>query len=226
MRKSVPTQVLAFRKRAGLSLADLAKRMGYRQPSSIQRYESDTDFRGEYLPSKFAMKLASALDGLGSPPITEREILDLAGPIATSGRKKPVPVISYVQAGEWTQSSNAYELGDGFAEIYADSAISNEAFALEIQGDSMLPRFLEGDRIIIDPKVNYQPGDFVVAKQDNEGTATFKQYRPRGTDARGKEIFELKPLNDNWYTIVVDAKSPGRIIGPMVEHHSYRRTKK
>jgi len=42
-------------------------------------------------------------------------------------------------------------------------------------------------------------------------------------DKRGCPIIELRPLNDAWPVITLDAKNPGRIVGTMVEHHSYRR---
>lgn len=202
---------------------ELAKRMGYMRASSIQRYESAADFRGEYLSPSVIGKLTTALVGLGTPPISENEILALGAPILTQSHKNTVPVISYVQAGEWTSFHDAYAKGNGFDVISADKTIGENAFALEIKGTSMLPRFLEGDRVIVDPKIEPIPGDFVVASEDREGDVVFKQYRPRGYDSEHRPIIELKPLNDAWPTLILDANNPGRIIGTMVEHHSYRK---
>ena len=85
----------------------------------------------------------------------------------------------------------------------------------------MLPDFKPGDRIIVDPAVAPQPGDFVVAKNGHD-EATFKKYRPRATDAAGNIIFELVPLNEDYPTMRSDT-TPMRIIGTMVEYRKYRR---
>lgn len=80
----------------------------------------------------------------------------------------------------------------------------------------MLPEFKAGDLVIIDPEWEPRPGDYVAAKNGKE-EATFKKYRPRGMDARGNEIFELTPLNDDYPTLRSDI-TPLAIIGVMAEH--------
>ena len=201
----------------------LAAAMGYSRASSIQRYESPEEFRGEWLPPKLVAKMVAALAGRGDPPISELEILALGGPLLERQTVRNIPVVSYVHAGKWTEISDPYEKGNGFDYIRADRHVGAKAFALEIRGTSMLPIFQEGDRVIIDPEIEPSPGDFVVAKEEMEEAATFKQYRPRGVDAKRRPIIELRPLNDAWPAIIIDSHNPGRIIGTMVEHHSYRR---
>lgn len=132
-----------------------------------------------------------------------------------------VPLISYVQAGYWGGSADPYVPGDAAEWLTTDQKFSPSTFALEIKGDSMLPEFKPGDRVIIDPLVAPQPGDYVVAK-NGEDEATFKKYRPRATDAAGNVIFELVPLNEDYPTMRSDT-TPMRIIGTMVEHRKYRR---
>ena len=134
-----------------------------------------------------------------------------------------IPVISYVQAGELTEISDPYEMGDGFAIEMCEDDLGPSTFALEIEGDSMLPEFRPGDRIIVDPDVAPNPGNFVVAKNGNQ-EATFKKYRPRGTGEDGRPVFELTPLNDDYPTLRSDIDQL-RIIGTMVEHRKkYRRS--
>jgi SOS-response transcriptional repressor LexA len=138
---------------------------------------------------------------------------------------RPIPVISYIQAGALKEISDPYSPGDGLAVEYVeDDGLSPYAFALEIQGDSMLPEFRPGDRVIIDPDVTPGPGDFVVAKNGHE-EATFKKYRPRRMDANGNMVFELVPLNDDYPTLSSEIE-PLQIIGTMVEHRKRRRPEK
>ncbi len=134
---------------------------------------------------------------------------------------KKIPLISYVQAGCWTGIVDNYLPGDAEDWLLTDLDLSPSAFALQIKGDSMLPEFKEGDRVIIDPNVEPLPGDFVVAKNgDNE--ATFKKYRPRGVNEQGAQVFELVPLNEDYPSMRSDSTQIN-IIGTMVEHRKYRK---
>lgn len=134
---------------------------------------------------------------------------------------KSVPLISHVQAGLWTEASDPYAVGDAADWLMTDLELSSSAFALEIKGDSMLPEFKPGDRVIIDPAISPQPGDYVVAK-NGEDEATFKKYRPRGVNERGDMVFELIPLNEDYPSMRSDV-TPIRIVGTMVEHRKYRK---
>ncbi|AIU29335.1 peptidase S24 [Pandoraea pnomenusa] len=135
--------------------------------------------------------------------------------------QRRIPLISSVQAGRMTEALEPFPPGAAFEYLLTDLDLSDHAFALEIEGQSMEPDFKEGDRIIVDPALQPQPGDFVVAKNGRE-EATFKKYRPRGIGQGGREVFELVPLNDDYPTINSEHE-PARIIGVMVEHRRYRR---
>lgn len=129
-----------------------------------------------------------------------------------------VPHIDAIAAGLCGQVSNEDETGHGREFVHTEWEVSASAFALTVSGRSMEPEFHEGDIIIIDPEVTPHPGDFVVAKLDREEEATFKKYRPRGTDGNGASIMDLVPLNPDWPTLRLDASNPGHIVGVLVEH--------
>ena len=143
-----------------------------------------------------------------------------------NGKMKPeipshltrVPVISYVQAGSWTEAVDSFPAGNGLETVTTDLDLGDYSFALRIKGDSMEPEFHEGDIIIIDPSVEPRPGDYVVAKRDKDNEATFKKYRRPAED-----VIELVPLNPDHPPLKIDAKTPGKIIGVMVEHRRYRK---
>ena len=134
-----------------------------------------------------------------------------------------IPLIDYVQAGVWTAVASCFQLGDAEDWLLTDLDLSCRAFALQIKGDSMRPDFSPGDRVIIDPDVQPQAGDLVVAKNGEE-EATFKKYRVRGIDTEGNAVFELVPLNADFETLRSD-EQPIRIVGVMVEHRKYRRNR-
>ena len=132
-----------------------------------------------------------------------------------------IPLIDYVQAGVWTAVASCFQPGDVEDWLLTDLDLSGKAFALQIKGDSMRPDFSPGDRVIIDPDVQPQAGDLVVAKNGEE-EATFKKYRVRGIDTEGNAVFELVPLNADFETLRSDEQQI-RIVGVMVEHRKYRR---
>jgi len=129
---------------------------------------------------------------------------------------RPIPVISSVQAGALRDIDTPYPAGAGYAVEYTDQDLSRWAFALDVEGLSMAPQFQPGDRIIVDPELAPNPGDFVVARNGSE-QATFKKYRPRGIDAKGEMIFELVPLNEDYPTLRSDTEHL-IVIGVVTEH--------
>lgn len=83
---TIGERLLGLKERSGLSLAEIARRAGYRAPSSIQKL-FQTAYSPDTLPSGPALRLVPALVGLGTPPITVEEIMSLAHP---EGSKKSV----------------------------------------------------------------------------------------------------------------------------------------
>lgn len=136
---------------------------------------------------------------------------------------RPYPVISHVQAGALKEIAVPYGPGDGFDVEYGDDDASQWSFFLEIEGDSMQPEFRPGDRVLIDPDLSPNPGDFVAARNTKE-EATFKKYRVRGIDESGNEVFELVPLNDNYPVLRSDERHLV-VIGTMIEHRRKFRRK-
>ncbi len=207
-----------------ITQADLARATGAKPPSVNAWFSGETK-------SMKAATAAKAAHLYGCSPhwlaTGEGEMMVAGGRneasnvIPASIGTRRVPLISYVQAGCWTEASDAATVGDGFEYLLTDLELSGSAFALEIQGESMLPEFRPGDRVIVDPEIQPHPGDCVVAMNGGQ-EATFKKYRPRGIDERGDTVFELVPLNEDFAPMRSD-QTPIRIVGTMMEHRKYRR---
>lgn len=145
----------------------------------------------------------------GSTPFDENVSDALVG-------NRPIPVISSVQAGALRDMDTPYPPGAGYAVEFTDQRLSRWAFALDVEGESMMPVFKPGDRLIVDPDLAPQPGDYVIARNGSD-QATFKKYRPRGIDANGEMIFELVPLNEDYPTMRSDTEHL-IVIGVVTEH--------
>jgi len=206
------------RARAGLTQQELGGRCGVSR-AAVAQWENGTT-----QPS--LAHLRRVADGLGvwvSWLTGESEDPEGGAQAALASRGRPVPVIDYVQAGAWNAVADPYPPGRGMDALVTERTVGPHAFALVVRGDSMEREFRDGDKIIVDPEVAPQPGDYVVAKVDGEGEATFKKYRPRGADAEGRPVIDLVPLNEDWPVLRIDAARPGRILGTLVEHRRYRR---
>lgn len=206
-------RIRARREELGLTQEQIASQIGIKQ-QSYQAIESGNVKKPRYL---YEISLALKCDMAWLLSGKEKEVKNVK---VINFEAYKVPLISYVQAGVWTESC---ELRDstGFEYIMTSLELSDKAFALQIKGDSMEPEFKEGDLVIVDPSIKPTPGEFVVA-MNGESEATFKKYRELGYDEHERMQFELIPLNPD-YTIISTLNQQIRIIGTMVEHRIFRR---
>lgn len=219
MNTEFGTRLKAARKAAKMTQAALAKKVGIGQ-STIAELEK-TGSGSSHVPAIAAVLKCSAL-WLATGEGSMKEGFDQnVTPIPLGMR--PYPVISSIQAGALKEIAVPYAPGDGFDVEYGDDDASRWSFFLEIEGDSMLPDFRPGDRVLIDPEVRPRPGDFVAARNTKQ-EATFKKYRVRGLDASGNEVFELVPLNDD-YPVLRSDEHHLCVIGTMIEHRRKFRRK-
>jgi SOS-response transcriptional repressor LexA len=115
-----------------------------------------------------------------------------------------VPLLSDVQAGNYKMHVDNFHPGDGGEERIATTVpVKRHTFALRVSGDSMEPEFPPGTVLIVEPELEPQPGDFVIAKNP-DGETTFKQL------TRDAGEWFLKPLNDRY---PIKPLGSGKIVG-------------
>lgn len=175
--------------------------------------------------SKAGLLTAQKVIGCSASWIESGQGIMLIGPnsnvVNTPLGARQIPLIGHDQAIAWVQSPDPYALPPQGDWLMTDESLSPRAFGLAVHGDAMLPKFQPGDRVIIDPEVTPQPGDFVVAHLDADGVI-FRKYRTSGLNTQGTMIFELVPINPDYSTTRSDT-SQITIIGTMIEHRTYRR---
>ncbi|ATE84633.1 repressor protein CI [Sinorhizobium phage phi2LM21] len=209
-----------LRERAGMSMDELARAMGYKGASSIQRYENPDDYKTPGIKAELAARLLKALNGRGHPPIQPKEIWALT--------RLPVWVDSFDPDNEEpdaTEDTGSYsrehwspsvdgavpevdvKLGAGFGTVgevinlpvgretvaghrvvaewlIPESYLRNEAkvspastLIMEIVGDSMMPTYLPGDRVIVDLAQNSMLTDTVYAISDGQTEPQIKRLQ-------------------------------------------------
>ena len=203
--------------RANGNAAEFA-RLVNRERAQIAQYLSERYNEGRSIGERVARQIEKAL-GLAHGYLDAQHLLSGNVTPASIGDRK-IPLLNYVQAGDFADCGQNFTMED-VEYLLTDLDLSDRAFALQIKGDSMLPEFKEGDRIIVDCEISPRPGDFVVAKNSDQ-EATFKKYRLLRIDESGQEIFELTPLNEDYPSMRSDQHRI-QIIGTMVEHRKYYR---
>ena len=108
------------------------------------------------------------------------------------GVYRNIPLIGFAQAGASGYFDDAgYPVGAGWDEIPFPGFGDPNAYAVEINGDSMEPVFRDGDIVIVSPEASIRRGDRVVVKT-HDGEIMAKELRRR----TAKKI-ELSSLNRN-----------------------------
>lgn len=122
-----------------------------------------------------------------------------------------IPVLGNIQAGIPVEAIE--EILD-YEEITEEMASRGEFFGLKIRGESMLPRMVEGDIIIVRKQPDVDSGDIAVVLV-NGNDATVKKIRKTES---GIELVPLNPSFDIQYYSNADIeKLPIAILGKVVE---------
>lgn len=126
-----------------------------------------------------------------------------------------IPLISWVQAGAFCGVVDLFQPGDAMDWLHTAKKYGPHAYALRVQGDSMVSpypgarSYPPGFIIFVDPDRAITNGCRVIAKLANTDEATFKVY----TEDSGKRY--LKPLNPQYPTIEMteDMSLCGVVVG-------------
>jgi len=119
------------------------------------------------------------------------------GNVESAGLGAPVqaPIVNSVSAGyprEFTDMGYPARVAEEY--ISAPGLTDPEAFAARVVGDSMAPRYMEGDVVIFSPAMDTPAGSDCFVRFEPDGETTFKRiYFER--DADGGELIRLQPLN-------------------------------
>ncbi|AIM75227.1 TPA: LexA family protein [Salmonella enterica subsp. enterica serovar Enteritidis] len=126
---------------------------------------------------------------------------EFEGNLITKMRR--IPVISWVQAGQFTECKAAEVFSEVDKWVETSLRIGDSSFALEVKGDSMtnpngLPTIPEGATVIVDPDAAPIHGKIVVARLDGTNEATVKKLV-----IDGPQKF-LVPLNPRYPNISIN----------------------
>ncbi|MDR5867270.1 LexA family protein [Halomonas koreensis] len=129
-----------------------------------------------------------------------------------------VPVISWVQAGAWSEVC-VVDLDPEETEwLPRPPGASDDTFALRVAGESMAPRYNPGTLIYVDPAVQPEGGDDVVAVLTDTNEATFKRFVQ---EPGGDKL--LMALNPDWPRRYLEINGNCSIVGVVIADMNLRR---
>ncbi|ENV09513.1 XRE family transcriptional regulator [Acinetobacter sp. NIPH1876] len=200
--------------------ADLARAVGVKPPSVSDWLSGKSKtMEGENLikASKFLGVSASWLaSGTGKPVVANDEARsknDLGNTSPVNA--KMAPVLSWVQAGEFT-NVQAVDLSQ-IEEWLPLPDDCEDCFYLKVQGLSNYPIFHEGDYILVDPTVQYcdmQSGDVIVVRKNED--ATFKRLVIETDNTR-----YLQALNPEFKPNIIPLDEECIFVGEVVDSIRY-----
>lgn len=220
-RKISSDQLIALCDELGLSVDDIYKK----EPPENIRHGYDAGVRSKSFPkvsiedikrgrevlkkhSEQRLQERSMPDPFRKLRGTPYEAPQAASPTASfmvtdRGGPRKVPLISWIQAGQWSQAVDIFE--PGVAEDWfwcPEGNPSENTYALKVKGDSMTAQsptdrnYPHGSIIFVDPNKRVENGSRVVAKLPDQDEATFKIYK----EDMGRK--KLVPINTRVYDVI------------------------
>ena len=168
--------------RAGLSPSGLAKKAGL-DPTTFNKSKRVTPEGRPRWPS--TESVAKSLAATGVTMDTFVQLIDPGGRTA-----RAVPLIGLAQAGRGGYfDDGGFPVGKGWDEIPFPAVNDENAYALEISGNSMEPAYRDGTVIVVSPAASIRRGDRVAVKT-REGEVMVKELKRRTSKS-----IELRSIN-------------------------------
>lgn len=213
IKKEIGKRILEARKAKGLTLKALGELAGNLKQTRLTNWEQGTRTPG---PEEIK-QLAQALD------VSPAFLMCLSDEVQVKKTKSPshlIPLLDHYQACEAKSYINSIrEQGTTNDVVFISVSavlvpkLSDEAFALKMTDESMIPEIRESDVLIVDPFIKPRPGDFVVALLEDGQEVTIRKYKQLSA-SNDMEEYELVTLNNDWANIRVGANEiQAQIIG-------------
>lgn len=158
----------ALAERHGLSVSGLARKAGLDSTAFNKSKRQSVDGRLRWPSTE---SLAKIMDATGESFQTFAATLSDEAPdwtLSSSGPGSPaagIPLVGFAQAGEGGFFDDAgYPVGHGWDMLGRETLLPEHGYALQVQGDSMLPLYRHGDRLIVDATAKIHIGDRIVVK--------------------------------------------------------------
>jgi phage repressor protein C with HTH and peptisase S24 domain len=185
------TAIDALARRYGLSASGLAKRAGLDATAFNRSKRVTGEGRARWPTTE---SIAKVLDATGASLEDFVELVS-AGPASSRKAPRPIPLIGLTQAGAGGFfDDGGFPVGGGWEQIRFPRVDDDNAYALEVTGESMQPLYRDGDILIVSPNSASRKGDRVVLRT-TEGEVMAKVLVRR--TAKTIELASINPAHPN-----------------------------
>ncbi|WP_150284129.1 LexA family transcriptional regulator [Rummeliibacillus sp. TYF-LIM-RU47] len=192
--------IKSLRKKKGLSVGELAKRVGVAK-STLSRYENQQrEFPINEL-GKYADALNTSIEYLLGIPEQPTNLVEIKQEFVK------IPVLGAIACGD---PILAEENIIGYTYEVADTLPSGTVFALKAKGDSMEPTIPDGATVLIRQQSEVECGEIAAVRVNDDSEATLKRIKRQG------ETVFLMPDNPKHTPIIITEKNPATIIGKAI----------
>lgn len=153
----------ALAERYSLSASGLARRAGLDSTAFNKSKRLSSDGRPRWPSTE---SLAKIIDATGASLDEFTDLIEgRTGPDVPPAHKRAVPLLGFAQAGAGGFFDDAgFPAGQGWDLIELPAQSTEGSYALQVQGDSMLPLYRNDDVLIVEPGAVTRKGDRVVVK--------------------------------------------------------------
>jgi len=153
----------ALAERYSLSASGLARRAGLDSTAFNKSKRLSSDGRPRWPSTE---SLAKIIEATGASLEEFTGLVEGHGATSASqARRSAVPLLGFAQAGAGGFFDDAgYPAGQGWDLVELPARATASSYALQVQGDSMLPLYRNGDVLIVEPGAATRKGDRVVVK--------------------------------------------------------------
>jgi phage repressor protein C with HTH and peptisase S24 domain len=201
----------ALAARYSLSASGLAKRAGLDSTAFNRSKRTSSDGRPRWPSTE---SLAKIMEATGAS--LDEFMALVQGGAAGNGNARPsaspfaVPLLGFAQAGAGGFFDDAgFPVGQGWDVVDLPAQAPEGSYALQVQGDSMLPLYRDGDVLIVAPGATVRRGDRVVVK--TAGGEVTAKVLARQT-SKQIELHSVNPEHPNRELPVEDVQWMARIM--------------
>ena len=155
----------ALAERYSLSASGLARRAGLDSTAFNKSKRLSSDGRPRWPSTE---SLAKIIEATGATLDEFAGLIEGRAASAQEARvahRRSVPVLGFAQAGAGGFFDDAgFPAGQGWDLVELPAQSTESSYALQVQGDSMLPLYRDGDVLIVEPGAVTRKGDRVVVK--------------------------------------------------------------
>ena len=149
--------------RHGFTPSGLAKLAGLDATAFNKSKRISRDGRERWPSTESIAKLLEATNESFDAFLSSGGAFLQSGTTEPSGARFPLLGLAQAGAGGFFDAAG-FPAGDGWDEVRLPSPGENGIYALEVTGDSMMPLYRDGDRIVVSPTEQVRRGDRVVVK--------------------------------------------------------------